>query len=134
MLGAEALLLDRHAIATLDIKLAAIDARLMAVQGLLTKAAWASRSPALLPSPEALVLFLDVPSFGNLPEETLSWVVTLLPHALRRQRGASGKGEKGIRATHKRLEPLGCEGFAAIHVARRSGATAPLQGSVLTRQ
>jgi hypothetical protein len=40
----------------------------------------------------------------------------------RAQRGASGKGvhyRKGIRMTHKRLEPLGWnEGFAAIHVAR----------------
>ena len=31
---------------------------------------------ALLRADEALVLFLDVPRFGRLPEETLAWVVT----------------------------------------------------------
>ena len=31
---------------------------------------------ALLKADEALILFLDVPQFGKLPEESIAWVVT----------------------------------------------------------
>ena len=71
----------RKSLASLDSALDAIDARLssefkeyaeLANPKPLTIAA----AQAFLNDGEALVLFLDVPQFGNLPGETLIWVVT----------------------------------------------------------
>ena len=71
----------RKSVASLDAALDAIDARLssefkeyaeLANPKPLTIAA----AQAFLNDGEALVLFLDVPQFGNLPGETLIWVVT----------------------------------------------------------
>ena len=63
------------------------------------KAARHRRGPGLLQRDEAFVLFLDVPRFGRLPEETLVWVVTKTERAgcsiasrhqgARRQRGGA---------------------------------------------
>jgi CHAT domain-containing protein len=71
----------RTAISALDNKLAAIDARL--ATEFKDYAELAHPKPldlvavqALLAPTEALLLFLDVPRFGKLPEETLAWVVT----------------------------------------------------------
>jgi CHAT domain-containing protein len=71
----------RKSVASLDLTLNAVDARLssefqeyaeLANPKPLTIAA----VQALLNEGEALVLFLDVPQFGHLPGETLIWVVT----------------------------------------------------------
>jgi CHAT domain-containing protein/tetratricopeptide (TPR) repeat protein len=71
----------RGIIGVLDTKLASVDARIttefkeyaeLANPKPLTIAA----TQALLEADEALVLFLDVPQFGKLPEESLIWVVT----------------------------------------------------------
>jgi tetratricopeptide (TPR) repeat protein/CHAT domain-containing protein len=71
----------RTSIAGLDGKLADLDARLAAEFP--EYASLASPKPlgisavqSLLKDDEALLLFLDVPRFGNLPEETLAWAVT----------------------------------------------------------
>ena len=70
----------RTDVAALDVKLAAIDARLsaefkdyaeLANPQPLTIAA----TQALLKPDEVLVLLLDVPRFGKLPEESLIWIV-----------------------------------------------------------
>jgi CHAT domain-containing protein len=71
----------RAAVTALDKRLDAIDGRFatefkeyaeLANPKPLTIAA----TQALLKSDEALVLFLDVPQFGKLPDESLAWVVT----------------------------------------------------------
>jgi CHAT domain-containing protein/Tfp pilus assembly protein PilF len=71
----------RTAIGALNIKLAGIDTKL--TTEFKEYADLANPKPldlavvqALLASTEALVLFLDVPPFGKLREETLAWVVT----------------------------------------------------------
>src|SRR5262249_3052995 len=71
----------RSAIGALGTKLAAIDARLTAefkdyAELANPKPLGLAAAQALLAPEEALVLFLDVPPFGNLQEETLAWVVT----------------------------------------------------------
>ena len=71
----------RTAIAELDKRLDAIDKRLAA--GFPEYASLASPKPLtlavvqdLLKADEALIVFLDVPRFGRLPEETLTWAIT----------------------------------------------------------
>jgi CHAT domain-containing protein/tetratricopeptide (TPR) repeat protein len=71
----------RAALSALDMKLAAIDARLSTE--FKEYAELANPRPlglaavqGLLEPREALVFFLDVPQFSKLPEETLAWVVT----------------------------------------------------------
>jgi CHAT domain-containing protein/tetratricopeptide (TPR) repeat protein len=71
----------RTSIAGLDAKLETIDKRLAAEFP--EYASLANPKPltiaavqSLLKADEALVLFLDVPRFGRLPEETLAWAIT----------------------------------------------------------
>jgi CHAT domain-containing protein len=71
----------RGAIVALHIKLAAIDARLTAefkeyAELANPKPLGLAAVQELLAPTEALVLFIDVPRIGKLPEETLAWVVT----------------------------------------------------------
>ncbi|HSR81517.1 MAG TPA: CHAT domain-containing tetratricopeptide repeat protein, partial [Hyphomicrobiaceae bacterium] len=71
----------RTAIAALDVKLAAIDARLSAefkdyAELANPKPLTIAATQALLTPTEALVVFLDVRRVGSLAEETLTWVVT----------------------------------------------------------
>ncbi|MBO0766405.1 MAG: tetratricopeptide repeat protein, partial [Hyphomicrobiaceae bacterium] len=71
----------RAAIAGLDGKLAAIDTRLAAefpeyAQLANPKPLTIAAVQSLLREDEALVLFLDVPRIGTLPEETLAWAIT----------------------------------------------------------
>jgi CHAT domain-containing protein len=72
---------SRTAIAGLDGKLAAIDARLAAefpeyAQLSNPRPLSIALVQSLLGEDEVLVVFLDIPGFGNLSEETLAWVVT----------------------------------------------------------
>ena len=71
----------RTAIGTLETKLATIDARLTAefkeyAELANPKPLDLSATQALLRDDEALILFLDVPQFWKLPEESLIWAVT----------------------------------------------------------
>jgi CHAT domain-containing protein/phage tail protein X len=78
---AKATVAIRTEIALLDHEIAKIDRRLAV--GFKEYAALSNPKPlsiaatrALLKPNEALVLFLDVPQFGKLPEESLAWVLT----------------------------------------------------------
>jgi hypothetical protein len=71
----------RTSVAALDERLDAIDARLAAEFPEYAELATPtpltiSATQVLLKADEALVLFLDVPQFGKLPEETLTWLIT----------------------------------------------------------
>jgi CHAT domain-containing protein len=71
----------RSAIGAVNTNLAAIDARLTAefkeyAELANPKPLGLPAAQALLAPSEALVLFLDIPRFGKLPQETLAWVVT----------------------------------------------------------
>jgi CHAT domain-containing protein len=71
----------RTAVAELDGQLDAIDARLATefkayAELANPKPLTIASTQALLRSDEALVVFLDVPQFGKLPEESLAWLVT----------------------------------------------------------
>ena len=70
----------RTDVAALDVKLAAIDARLSAefkdyAELANPKPLTIAATQALLKPDEVLVLLLDVPRFGKLPEESLIWIV-----------------------------------------------------------
>jgi CHAT domain-containing protein len=71
----------RASVAALDKRLDAIDAQLAAefkdyAELANPKPLTIASVQALLRHDEALVVFLDVPQFGKLPEETLAWIVT----------------------------------------------------------
>ena len=71
----------RTAMAGLDDELKAIDTRLAAefkeyAELSNPKPLSIAATQALLQPDEALILFLDVPQFGKLPEESLAWVIT----------------------------------------------------------
>ena len=71
----------RSGIASLDARLSAIDTRLATefpeyAQLSNPKPLTIAAVQGLLKEDEALIVFLDVPRFGRLPEETLAWAVT----------------------------------------------------------
>ena len=71
----------RAAIAGIDAKLAAIDQRLAAefpeyAQLSNAKPLTVAAVQRLLKEDEALIMFLDLPRLGNLPEELLAWAIT----------------------------------------------------------
>src|SRR5262249_3408805 len=100
----------RAAVAMSDKQLDAIDARLAAdfkeyAELANPKPLGIAATQALLRHDEALVLFLDVPQFGKLPEEGLAWVVS--------------KEEVGWRSI-----PLGSEALSDRVAALRCGLDA----------
>jgi len=108
----------RTAIGSIDIKLAAVNARLatefkdfaeLATPQPVTVAA----TQALLRDDEALVVFLDVPQFGKLAEECLIWIVTKTE--LRRVRSELGTEQLAERVHRLRagLDRAAATGSAA---------------------
>ena len=92
----------RTAIAELDERLDAIDKRLAAEFP--EYASLASPKPLtlaavqdLLKADEALIVFLDVPRFGRLPEETLAWAITKTTRAGPASRSARRRSASALR-------------------------------------
>ena len=118
--------LPARVVASLDAALDAIDARLssefkeyaeLANPKPLTIAA----AQALLHDDEALVLFLDVPQFGNLPGETLIWVVTKADARWARIELASQALAEHVTALRCGLDRVAWEGEGTLRCANLLG-------------
>ena len=123
----------RVAIARLDGEIAGIERKL--VKEFPDYAALANPGPvsltdtqALLADNEALILLLDVPQFGSLPEESLVWVVTKTDARwVRTDLGTRGLTER-VSALRCGLDGMAWEGEGTSRCSRLLGRAPTLEG------